>query len=59
MSRVTHARKVAYLIELCAAADSMHRQTSLLVGWLADELPSTKSTLPLKPKRHRRRTSKR
>ena len=60
MSKVALARKVAHLFELCAAADSMHRQTALLVESLSSERRYVKSTVPLKqPKTPHRNTPRR
>jgi hypothetical protein len=59
MSKVAFARKLAYLVELCAAADSMHRQTTLLVESLQSESRFAKSTLHLKSKHPRRKAAKR
>jgi len=40
-------------MELAAAADSMHRQTALLIESLSNEPRYAKSTLPLKGKNPR------
>jgi hypothetical protein len=59
MSKITHARKVAHLFELCAAAESMHRQTTLLVESLSSEPRYSKSRLRLKRLDSRRNIPKR
>jgi hypothetical protein len=59
MSKVAVARKVAYLVELAAAADSMHRQTALLIESLSNEPRYLRSTLPLKAKNPRLRIPRR